>query len=298
MSDGLTFRVGEATIHRIPEFETAMFAPSFIYPDLGADRLAEHRPWLEPRLLDPASGKLVISIQAYVVKTARRTILVDACSGNDKERPSRPLFHRQNRPWLERLAQAGFRPEDIDFVLCTHLHIDHVGWNTRLIGGRWVPTFPRARYLITRAEWDHWRNEGTRGDYPTEQIDDSVLPCVEAGQVDFVASDYAFDDEAWLEATPGHTPGHVALHVRSKDAEAVLTGDVMHTALQCAEPQISSCFCTDRALSAKSRRALLERCADRPTIVLPAHFPAPSGGTIVPHGAGFRFRFADGGRGV
>jgi glyoxylase-like metal-dependent hydrolase (beta-lactamase superfamily II) len=290
MDDGLTWRVGAVEVSRIPEFETPLFEPAFIYPDLSADRLAEHRSWLEPRLLDPATGKLVISIHAFVVRTKRRTILVDACSGNDKDRPSRPLFHRQNRPWLERLAAAGFRPEQIDFVLCTHLHVDHVGWNTRLIGGRWVPTFPNARYLITRAEWDHWRFNAPK-DYPDEHIEDSVLPVVEAGQVDFVATDYAFDDEAWLEATPGHTPGHVALHVRSNGAEAVLSGDLMHTALQCAEPQISSCFCTDRALSAETRRAFLERCAEHRHIVLPAHFPAPSGGTVVPSGASFRFRF-------
>lgn len=292
MSEGLQWRVGEVEISRIPEFETAMFDPAFIYPDLGAERLDRHRAWLEPRLLDPASRKLVISIHAFVVKTRARTILVDACSGNDKERPTRPLFHRQNRPWLERLASAGFRPEDIDFVLCTHLHIDHVGWNTRLIGGRWVPTFPNARYLITRPEWDHWQNEANLNAYAgDEHIRDSVLPLVEAGKVDFVAMDYTFDEEAWLEATPGHTPGHVALHVRSKGEEAVLSGDLMHTALQCAEPDVSSCFCTDKALSARTRHSFLERCADRGHIVLPAHFPAPSGGRVLPAGSGFQFRF-------
>ncbi|MGH7087580.1 MAG: MBL fold metallo-hydrolase [Stellaceae bacterium] len=293
MSDGLKFRVGEVKISRVPEFETPMFDPTFIYPELGAERLERHRAWLEPRLLDPSTGKLVISIHAFVVKTKYRTILVDACSGNDKDRPSRPLFHRQNRPWLEALAQAGFRPEDIDFVLCTHLHIDHVGWNTRLIGGRWVPTFPRARYLITRAEWVHWQNEENMRAYASdEHLKDSVLPVIESGQCEFVAMDYAFDDEAWLEPTPGHTPGHVALHVRSKGEEAVLCGDLMHTALQCAEPDVSTRFCVDMALSAYTRRAFLERCAEHRHVVLPAHFPAPSGGTVVPQGNGFRFRFA------
>lgn len=293
MSEGLKFRIGEVEISRIPEFETPMFDPFFIYPELGAERLERHRPWLEPRLLDPATGKLVLAIQAFVVKTKRRTILVDACSGNDKERPSRPLFHRQSRPWLEALAEAGFRPEDIDFVLCTHLHIDHVGWNTRLVGGRWVPTFARARYLITRAEWEHWQSEENMRAYAgdDEHLRDSVLPVIESGQCDFVAMDYGFDDEAWLEPTPGHTPGHVALHVRSKGEEAVLCGDLMHTALQCAEPEVSTRFCVDMALSARTRRAFLERCAEHRHLVLPAHFPAPSGGTVVPEGNGFRFCF-------
>jgi glyoxylase-like metal-dependent hydrolase (beta-lactamase superfamily II) len=292
MDDGLKFRVGEVEISRVPEFEVPMFEPAFIYPDLPRERLDAHRAWLEPRLLDPATGRLVIAIQAYVVRTRRRTILVDACSGNDKNRPDRPLFHLQQRPWLERLASAGFRPEDIDFVLCTHLHIDHVGWNTRLVRGRWVPTFPRARYLITRTEWEHWQDESHRAAYASDDhIKDSVVPIIEHGQAEFVAMDYAFDDEAWLEPTPGHTPGHVALRIRSGGQEAALSGDLMHTALQCAEPQVSSCFCVDKALSAKTRRLFLERCAERRALVLPAHFPSPSGGRVVPEGQSFRFRF-------
>lgn len=290
--DGLKWRVGDVEISRIAEFEQPMFDPFFIYPALTAETLDRHRPWLAPRLLDPATGRLVISIHAFVVRTRRRTILVDACSGNDKTRPSRPHFHMQNRPWLDRLAAAGFRPEDIDFVLCTHLHIDHVGWNTRLVGGRWVPTFPRARYLFTQAEWDHWKDEKRRAAYaPDGHIEDSVLPVIESGQADLVAMDYEFDDEAWLEPTPGHTPGHVALHVRSGGAEAVLSGDLMHTALQCAEPELSSAFCVDPALSARTRRGFLERCADRPVLVMPTHFPAPSVGWVTPEGTGFRFRF-------
>ncbi len=290
--DGLKWRVGEVEISRIPEFEQPMFDPFVIYPKLTAEMFEQHRPWLAPRLLDPATGRLVISIHAFVVRTRRRTILVDACSGNDKTRPSRPLFHMQKRPWLESLAAAGFQPEDIDFVLCTHMHIDHIGWNTRLVDGRWVPTFPRARYLFTRAEWDHWQDGERRRAYATDgHIEDSVLPVIESGQADFVAMDYQFDDEAWLEPTPGHTPGHVALHVRSAGGEAVLTGDMMHTALQCAEPELSTCFCIDPALSARTRRGFLERYADRPVLVMPTHFPAPSVGWVKPEGSGFRFRF-------
>ncbi|HUB96311.1 MAG TPA: MBL fold metallo-hydrolase [Stellaceae bacterium] len=292
MDKGWKWQVGDVEISRIAEFELPMFDPAFIYPSLGAERLALHRPWLEPRLLDPASGRLVISIHCFVVKTRRHTILVDACSGNDKERPSRPLFHRQQRPWLERLADAGFRPEQIDVVLCTHLHIDHVGWNTRLVNGRWVPTFPNARYLITRAEWDHWQDEERRKAYaPDDHIGDSVLPIIAAGQTEFVAMDHAIDDEAWVEPTPGHTPGHVCVRVRSNGQEAVMSGDLMHTAVQCAEPEVSSCFCVDPDLSARTRRGFLERFAGRPTIVLPAHFPTPSGGFVEPQGTGFRFRF-------
>ncbi len=292
MDNGMKWRVGDVEISRVPEFALPMFDPAFIYPDLPRERLDQHRRWLEPRLLDPATGKLVISIHAFVLRTKRHAILVDACSGNDKERPSRPLFHRQSRPWLERLAVAGFRPEDIDFVLCTHLHIDHVGWNTRLIGGRWVATFPRARYLITRAEWEHWQDEDNRKAYASDDhLGDSVLPIIESRQAEFVAMDHAIDDEVWFEPTPGHTPGHAAIHIRSAGREAVISGDLMHTAVQVAEPEISSCFCVDKGLSARTRRAFLERYADRPVMVLPAHFPAPTGGFVTPQGSGFRFRF-------
>jgi len=292
MDNGMKWRVGEIEISRIPEFTVPMFEPFFIYPDLAPDALERHRRWLEPALLDPATGRLVISIQSFVVRTRRHNILVDACSGNDKERPSRPFFHRQQRPWLERLAAAGFKPEEIDVVLCTHLHIDHVGWNTRLVDGSWVPTFPRARYLITAAEWDHWKDEAKRKAYSTdEHIEDSVLPVVQSGQVDFVTMDHRIDDDAWLEPTPGHTPGHVALRVRSGGHEAVMSGDLMHTAIQCAEPQISSCFCVDKGLSARTRQSFLERAVERSALVLPAHFPTPSGGFVEPQGSGFRFRF-------
>ena len=292
MDNGMKWRVGDVEISRVPEFETPMFDPAFIYPDLPKERLDRHRAWLEPKLLDPATGKLMLSIHAFVLRTRHHKILVDACSGNDKERPSRPLFHRQNRPWLDRLAAAGFAPEDIDVVLCTHLHIDHVGWNTRLLDGRWVPTFPNARYLITRAEWEHWQNEENLNSYADDShIKDSVLPIVEHRQAEFVSMDHVIDDEVSFEPTPGHTPGHAAVRIRSRGAEAVLSGDLMHTAVQVAEPEISSFFCTDRGLSARTRRAFLEGCAERPVIVLPAHFPTPTGGFVERDGQAYRFRF-------
>ena len=290
----LTWRIGDIQVSRVPEFELPMMEPFFIYPGLTQAMLARHRPWLEPVHLDQASGRLVLSVHSFVVRTRRRTILVDACGGNDKERPSRPFFNRKSWPWLERLKTAGFVPEDIDFVLCTHLHADHVGWNTRLLDGRWVPTFPRARYLFTRTEWDHWRDEERRNRYLADPFyQDSILPVIESGQAEFVAMDYAFDDEAWLEPTPGHTPGHVALRLKSGGAEAVMSGDLMHTALQVAEPQLSSCFCVDPALSATTRQAFVERYADRPVLVMPAHFPAPSAGRIKAEAGSFRFHYAD-----
>src|SRR6202048_4713567 len=148
-----------------------------------------------PKLVDPASGLLVFAFHSTVIRTPRATILVDTCSGNDKERPHKLRYHRKNWPYLANLAAAGFMPEDIDYVLCTHLHADHVGWNTRLVGGRWVPTFPNARYLFARREWENWREAELRAAYTTDpNYEDSLLPVMDSGQAELVATDYAFDD--------------------------------------------------------------------------------------------------------
>jgi glyoxylase-like metal-dependent hydrolase (beta-lactamase superfamily II) len=293
MSAAGKWRIGEVEVSRVIEFEMPLIEPAVLYPDITPDVVARHRPWLEPKLLDPATGRLVLSIHSFVVKTPRHRILVDACGGNDKNRPQKTFFHMKRWPYLENLAAAGYAPEDIDFVLCTHLHNDHVGWNTRLQDGRWVPTFPRARYLFAREEWEHWRVSELRARYTTDRyFEDSLLPVIESGQAEFVGMDYVFDDHAWLEPSPGHTPGHVSLRIRSEGAMAVLTGDIMHTALQCAEPDLSSCFCVDPAHSRRTRRHFLETHADTPVLVMPAHFPTPSVGWIKPAGAGFRFQFA------
>lgn len=288
-----TWRIGAVEISRVLELEMPLLDPFELYPDLTRELLDRHRPWLEPRLLDPASGHMVLSIHSLVVKTPASTILIDTCSGNDKQRPHKARYHMKNWPYLARLAAAGFEPPQIDVVLCTHLHADHVGWNTRLVDGRWVPTFPRARYLFAQREWEHWRKSELRSRYTSDPYyEDSLLPVIESGQAEFVAMDHVLDDYARLEPTPGHTPGHVVVRVRSGGGEAVLAGDIMHTALQCAEPQLSSCFCVDPEHSRRTRRAFLEQHAEGPTLILPAHFPTPTAGRIRAHGASYRFEFA------
>ena len=238
------WRVGEVEITRVLEFEAALFEPAVLYPEVSFEVVRRHRGWLEPTLMDPVSGLLVFAFHSTVIRTPRATILVDTCSGNDKERPHKLRYHRKNWPYLTNLATAGFAPEDIDYVLCTHLHADHVGWNTRLLNGRWVPTFPNARYLFAREEWDHWQVAGLRAKYTTDPYyEDSLLPIMESGQAEFVATDYAIDDSVRIEPWPGHTPGHICVLVRSQHASVILSGDIMHTALQCAEPQLNSCFC-------------------------------------------------------
>ena len=197
--------------------------------------------------------------------------------------------------FLGDLAALGLQPEDIDFVMCTHLHGDHVGRNTRLIGGRWVPTFPRARYVISRRELDHWQNHNrmaSADDYE-ECIDESVLPVVEAGQALLVNEDHAIDDEIWLEPLPGHTPGHYGVRLRSNGAEAIMIGDLMHSPVQCAEPDWRSGSDADPVQAREVRRRFLESHAETDRLVLTAHFPSPSIGHIRRQDRAFRFRYAD-----
>ncbi len=278
---------------RIVESEEPDFDIFFLLPDANEESIAPHRGWLEPRFLDPASNRLVMAMQSYLLRTRHHTVLVDACVGNDKERRFHPPWaHRKSTRWLDNLAAAGLAPENIDFVMCTHLHADHVGWNTRLAGGRWVPTFPNARYVFARTEYEHWiaLNEGGKK-YSDGCIDDSVLPVVEAGQAEIVADDYEFDDEIRFAPTPGHTPGHVAIELESQGARAVLSGDVCHTPLQCREPGWSAIGCSDRAQSAATRRAFFEQHCGTDTLVMTAHFPAPSVGFVRARGDAFDFSY-------
>lgn len=286
--------LGEVTVERVLENEAPLLAPEVLFPGFDPEVFEGHRSWLEPALLDPATGLLILAFNSYVIRTRHHVILVDTCTGNDKQRPHKPRYHMNSWPYLERLQTAGLTPADIDFVMCTHLHVDHVGWNTRLVDGRWVPTFPNARYLFTKEEYEHWRDQEKRALYTTDSyFEDSMLPVIEAGQADFVAMDYAFDDSAWLDPTPGHTPGHVCVHVNGTHGEAVMSGDLMHHAVQCAMPSWNSCFCVDPAASQATRRAFLERYSDSETLIMPAHFPTPSVGRIQSDGAAFRFAFIE-----
>src|SRR5499427_6438498 len=199
---------GDSTLRRVVEYEGPILSPFEIFSDCTQAHLDENRSWLVPRFQDAASGILVITIQSFLIRQNGLTVLVDACGGNDKER-ARPHFHRRSWQWLETLRSAGVAPEDIDVVLCTHLHVDHVGWNTRLENGRWVPTFPNARYLIAQREWDYWRSSagvislGRTGDF----ISDSVAPVVDAGQADLIDDRLGFCECIGIEPAHGHTPG-------------------------------------------------------------------------------------------
>ena len=292
----LAGEIGEIGWHRIIEAEGPEFEIGFLLPDATPDALEVHRSWMEPRFLEPDTGKLVMTTQSYVLRTRHHVILVDTCVGNDKERRFYPPWSGMSGTrYLDSLAGIGLAPDDVDFVMCTHLHADHVGWNTRLIDGRWVPTFPNARYLFGRTEYDHWTELNKLGKkYSDGCIDDSVLPVVEAGQADIVADDYAFDDQIRFAPTPGHTPGHVAISLKSSGRHAILSGDVVHSPIQCREPGWSAVGCTDPVLSAATRRAFLDRVCETDTLVMTGHFPSPSVGHVRRHGDAFDFSFLDG----
>jgi glyoxylase-like metal-dependent hydrolase (beta-lactamase superfamily II) len=281
----LSLSVGRLHVSAVVE-RAGPTRPTWLLPDALPEAVERHRAWLYPYFLDD-KGRFMQSVHSFVVRAPGLTALVDTCIGNDKDRGGRPPFHMLRTSFLDDLGGAGVPPESVDLVICTHLHVDHVGWNTRLDDGRWVPTFPRARYLFARAEWEHWsaeRDEGT-----TRIMADSVKPVLDAGLAEFVEMDHRISDELWLEPTPGHTPGHVSVRLASGGVEAVITGDLMHHPIQVAEPGWNSHFDSDADQARTTRRAFCQRYADRPVTVLGTHFHDPTAGHIVSHGESWRF---------
>jgi len=240
---------------------------------------------LRPHFVDD-EGNLVLSIHAFAITVGDRKIIVDTCIGNDRKIPGMEALNRRT-PFLTDLADAGFPREEVDTVICTHLHFDHVGWNTMLVDGEWVPTFPNARYIICREEWEHWSSEDDAGYALT--LDDAVRVVVDAGRADLVAPDHRVTDHIRLELTPGHTPGHVAVHIESNGERALITGDLAHHPVQFAEPSWAAVPDTDTAQSEATRRRLLAEHANTSTLVIGTHFAPPCAGYLVTEGEGFRF---------
>ena len=286
--------IGEVAVSSIIERDGPWRRPRDMFPGADPERARARLLELEPLVYDRDADLLVSTYQSFVVRTRHHVIVIDTCVGADKTGRGAMLDYPK-QPWLDGLAAHGLAFEDIDYVFCTHLHVDHCGWNTRLVDGRWVPTFANAKYVFSRREYQFWEAETAAGAAPPGMVwTDSCLPVVEAGQALLVDDDYALDDDIWLTPTPGHSPGHVCVNVRSGGTSAIFTGDMMHHAVQCLEPDWSSCFCYDAAASAATRRTMLDRLADTDTIVVPAHFPGPTAGRIVAAGDSYRFRFLDG----
>jgi glyoxylase-like metal-dependent hydrolase (beta-lactamase superfamily II) len=280
VSELLQWQVGKVRITRVQELE----APGmrFIVPQATIENLAEIA-WLTPFLAD--NGDAVGSVHALLIEVDDRRIIVDTCIGNDKERRIPTWSHRQG-PFLEQLTAAGYAPERIDTVICTHLHTDHVGWNTRLVNSKWVPTFPQARYIVARPEWAHW----SASDDPWSQMvmADSVRPIFDAGMADLVETDHQVHDAIRFEPTPGHTPGHVSVRIRSQGEEAVITGDLVHHPCQFARPDWGSSADADAEQADRTRKAFMARYADTPTLIIGTHFAGPTAGRLVRDGEAYR----------
>lgn len=279
-------QLGDIAVQRIVEHEIPVYLPTGMFDEATPEAIAPYREWLEPDALCPVTGRLIMPVVSYLVRTRHHRILIDTCVGCNKTYAEPPEWHqRQNEAWLVNLRAAGVQADDIDFVFCTHLHSDHCGWNTRLVDGRWVPTFPNAKYVFARDEYAATEAEGH------QLFLDNVLPVMEAQQALLVDMDYALDDELWLEPTIGHTAGHVAIHLQSGPHHAAMCGDLIHSPLQLAEPEWSCNSDYDRALSARTRTHFLETHCDTDTLILTSHFPSPSVGHVIARADRYDFRY-------
>jgi glyoxylase-like metal-dependent hydrolase (beta-lactamase superfamily II) len=282
----LSWTIGDVSITRVVETEMA-FAYSEKYPFIREATHDELKkiPWLTPHFMTQA-GELKLSIHALLVEAPGVTLVVDTCIGNDKPRG---IVRKQalSTQFLQTFESTGVKRADVNAVVCTHLHVDHVGWNTMLVGGKWVPTFPNARYLIGAQEYAHWRNE-TDGETP-QILADSVQPIFDAGLADLVAMDHRISGEIRLMPTTGHTPGHVSVVIESEGEKAIITGDMMHHPCQIARPEWSPEFDSDKAAAAVTRRQFICDVADQPTLIIGTHFATPTAGKIVKDGDTFRF---------
>ena len=276
--------VGNVTITSVIELESPIPGEAVI-PSANAEAVKTH-PWLVPHFATE-DGLLHLRIQLLVVESQGRRIAIDTCLGNDKPRTN-DFFNNLQMPFLADLEAAGFPRESFDAVVCTHLHVDHVGWNTMLVDGEWVPTFPNARYLIGRVESEHWDAYGVHED--GDVYGDSVRPVIEAGLVDLVEFGHHVTDEVVMEPTPGHSPGHQSVHIISGGAEALITGDVMHHPVQSCEPDWESSFDSDVGHARATRRALLARYAGTDVLVIGTHFAGPGAGHIVADGDAWRIQ--------
>ncbi|WP_170424941.1 MBL fold metallo-hydrolase [Ruegeria arenilitoris] len=276
-------KVGDIEVWRILEIHAPFLTAEELFPTAGPDVRAIVEAHV-PGGVCAQSGQLILPIQGFLLKTPTHNVLVDSCVGNDKTLPRRPDWHkRSSQRFIASLTAAGLDVGDIDYVLCTHLHADHVGWNTRLEEGRWVPTFPNARYLMPAADETYQREDNS------DLYIESVLPVIEAGQAELVETGHKLGDHVTLIPTPGHTPGHVSVEITSRDRRALITGDAIHTTAQCWHPEWHFAFDSDAEMAVTSRRKLLESASETGCFVLGSHFALPSLGRVKANKDTFRW---------
>ena len=280
--------LGELQITALTDIERFDVPLSTIFPESNPDEI-KNMTWIGPEML--SSGLLHLKIRSWLLRLNGKAILIDTCVGAHKDRPSwQDWHHRDGANWLSALAAEGLEPDDIDIVMCTHLHADHVGWNTKLLNGRWVPTFQNARYICSKDEYAYWSEAAELGDDKHGAFGDSVLPIMEADKMELVESDWDLGPGLHLEMTPGHSPGHMCLKAKHGPG-AVFAGDIVHSPLQLAFPEISSAFCSDPVQARESRLKILNEVANGNSFLIPAHFPNPGWMQIDHHEDGFMPRF-------
>ena len=278
------WRIGDVTVTKVIELEVTG-GSRFLLPQATPD-VIKPITWLQPHFADE-NGRLRMSIHTFLVETPTRRIVVDTCLGNDKENRHIPHWNNRQTRFLADIAEAGYPRESIDTVLCTHLHVDHVGWNTMKVAGKWVPTFPQARYLMGRTEYEHWSNNLARPDMQFI-LADSVTPILDAGLATLVETNHRVCDDISLVPTVGHTPGHVSVRIASRGEEALITGDFMHHPCQIAHPAWSTNADSDRDQGIRTRLDMFEKLAGTPTLVIGTHFAGATAGRIVRDGNAFR----------
>ncbi len=286
----MQWKIGDVAVTKIVELETTG-GSRFILPEATPEAIREI-PWLIPHFADE-SGRLKMSIHALIVETPTKRIIVDTCLGNDKKHRRIPTWNDRQGRFLSDLAEAGFARETFDVVLCTHLHVDHVGWNTMFVEGKWEPTFPNARYLFGRIEHEHWTRQTTREDMP-HVMADSVTPIMEAGLADLVEVDHRICDEVSLVPTLGHSPGHCSVRISSRGEEALITGDFAHHPCQMARLDWASTADFDKPAAAATRRRVFADLAGKPVLVIGTHFAGPTAGRLARDGEAYRMLISHG----
>jgi glyoxylase-like metal-dependent hydrolase (beta-lactamase superfamily II) len=280
---GFDYSIGDIRITRVEEMVGPFVAPTDWFGDYNRDEFESQMHWMAPNYFDVPTGRMVSSVHSWILRVGGKTILVDTCTGNHKERPGWDAFHMLDIPYLERLRAVGIEPEEVDMVMCTHLHLDHVGWNTRLENGTWVPTFPNARYLMSRTEAEFFADYIKHPD--TQQVEvntynDSVLPIIEAGRHELLTGVEEIAPGLTLCQIPGHTPGHIGIDLNSAGKRALFAGDAFHFPLQISMWRWRGVHDHDPEQACDTRRRILEHCVEHDALLLPAHFPAPHGGYI------------------
>ncbi|MFL6115882.1 MAG: MBL fold metallo-hydrolase [Catenulispora sp.] len=286
--------LGEVAIARVEEMHGPVgMTPGQFFPGWSEQDWQAERDWLVPDHLGAEDAMVRVAFQTFALRSHGRTILVDTGIGNDKTRPGVGAWDHLSGGYLANLAAAGIAPEEVDLVVNTHLHVDHVGWNTRLVGGQWVPTFPNATYLMPRLDFEHFdpaKNPNIAGGVNENAFEDSVEPVRAAGQIQLWEGEHVIDGSLRLLAAPGHTPGSSVLMLTAGSDRALFAGDLIHTPLQLAHLQHNSCFCEDAATARTTRRELLGWAADNNALILPAHFSGHTALEIRREGGAFEIK--------